>query len=57
MPCGLRVFTIVAGACGVLAPFLFTYFVFVLWTIVAGIGFAASRRPAPVVAPLMESLV
>ena len=57
MPRGLRVFTIVAGVCGVLAPFFFTYFVFVLWTIVAGIGFAASRRPAPVVAPLMESLV
>jgi len=56
MPRGLRMFTIVAGVCGVLAPFYFTYFVFVLWTVVAGIAFAASRRPAPVVATLQESL-
>ncbi len=47
MPTWLRVFSVVAGVCGVLAPFYLTYFVFVLWTLTAGITFAATRpRPA-----------
>lgn len=43
MPTWLRVFAAVAGVCGILAPFFFTLFVFVLWTIVAGIVLLAAR--------------
>lgn len=57
MPGWLRGFTVVAGLCGILAPFFFTYFVFVLWTVVAGIAFAAGKSRAGVTAPLPESLV
>lgn len=38
MPRWLRWFTGLAGVCGVLAPFFFTLFVFVLWTVVAGVA-------------------
>jgi hypothetical protein len=41
----LRAFSIVAGICGVLAPFFFTYFVFLLWTVVAGATLAGGRVP------------
>jgi hypothetical protein len=37
MPRWLRGFTIVAGVCGVAAPFFFPYFVFQLWGIVTGV--------------------
>ncbi|HJQ43288.1 MAG TPA: hypothetical protein VJ831_09405 [Jatrophihabitantaceae bacterium] len=43
LPGWLRVFSIIAGICGVLAPFYFTYFVFVLWTVVAGTVLARRR--------------
>ena len=56
MPGWLRVFSVVAGVCGILAPFYFTYFVFVLWTVVAGVTFAASRGRAAVAVP-QKSLV
>jgi len=46
LPGWLRVFAAVAGICGILAPLFFTYFVFVLWTIAAGITLAARRTPA-----------
>ncbi|HET8560796.1 MAG TPA: hypothetical protein VFL69_09790 [Marmoricola sp.] len=46
LPGWLRAFSGIAGACGILAPFFFTYFVFVLWTIVAGVSLLASRRSA-----------
>ena len=46
LPLWLRIFSVVAGLCGVLAPFFFTYFVFVLWTIATGITLLARRRPA-----------
>jgi hypothetical protein len=36
LPGWLRSLSVVAGICGVLAPFFFTYFVFVAWTVVAG---------------------
>lgn len=49
-PGWLRVFSVVAGICGILAPFFFTYFVFVLWTLVAGAAIAA-RRVSPVTPP------
>jgi hypothetical protein len=52
MPGWLRGFSVIAGICGVLAPFFFTYFVFVLWTLVAGttvvLGSGArTRAPSP----------
>jgi hypothetical protein len=46
LPLWLRAFSAVAGLCGLLAPFFFTYFVFVLWTIVTGVTLLARRRPA-----------
>jgi hypothetical protein len=39
----LRVFSAIAGLCGVLAPAYFTYAVFALWTVVAGAVLAAGR--------------
>ena len=56
MPTWLRIFSLVAGICGILAPFFFTYFVFVLWTVVTGITFSAAphgalkatQEPAPI---------
>ena len=50
LPRWLRVFSVVAGVCGVLAPFYFTYMLFVLWTVVAGVTLvvAGRRAPAPV---------
>jgi hypothetical protein len=44
LPGWLRVFSAVAGVCGILAPFFFTYFVFTLWTVAAGITIAVSGR-------------
>jgi hypothetical protein len=44
VPRWMRVFTAVAGVCGILAPFFFTYFVFLLWTLVFG-GTMLARRP------------
>jgi hypothetical protein len=44
LPRWLRIFAAIAGVCGILAPLFFTYFVFVLWTIVAGtVVFRTSR--------------
>lgn len=53
MPTGWRVATVLAGVCGVLAPLFFTYFLFVLWTVAAGLAMMlASRRGAhPTVEP------
>lgn len=36
LPRWLRTLSMIAGVCGVLAPFFFTYFLFVAWTLVAG---------------------
>ena len=36
LPRWLRVFSAVAGVCGILAPFFFTYFLFLLWTVALG---------------------
>jgi hypothetical protein len=49
LPLWLRAFSVVAGLCGVLAPFFFTYFVFVLWTVATGITLLA-RRTSPAAA-------
>ena len=56
-PAWWRVFAVVAGLCGILAPFFFTYFVFVLWTIVTGVVLLARRTPAPAAAAPAPSLV
>ena len=42
MPRWLRRFTVVAGVCGVAAPFFFPYFVFLLWGLVTGVWCLAS---------------
>jgi hypothetical protein len=52
LPRWLREFSIGAGVCGILAPFFFTYFVFVLWTIVAGAALAARRERVETPQPL-----
>ena len=46
LPRGLRAFSAVAGACGILAPLFFTYFLFVIWTLVTGVTILARRRSA-----------
>jgi hypothetical protein len=52
LPWWLRAFSAVAGVCGVLAPFFFTYFVFVLWTVVAGLVLALRRADTPTREPV-----
>ncbi len=54
MPRWLRVFSVVAGVCGVLAPLYFTYPVFLLWTVVVGIALLRSgaRTTVPGPAPV-----
>jgi hypothetical protein len=56
MPGWLRAFTLVAGLCGILAPFFFTYFVYVLWTVVVGL-IVATRRVPQVTSEAAPSLV
>jgi hypothetical protein len=51
LPVWLRAFSVVAGLCGILAPFFFTYFVFVLWTIVTGVVLLTRRASEPVAEP------
>ncbi len=43
LPRWLRVFSAVAGVCGIFAPFFFTFFVYLLWTVVLG-GTLLMRR-------------
>jgi CBS domain containing-hemolysin-like protein len=43
LPAPLRVFTSVAGVCGILGPVFFPLFLFWLWAIVAGAWLAAGR--------------
>lgn len=57
LPGWLRVVSAVAGVCGILAPLFFTYFVFVLWTITAGITLARSARVSDAVGAPQPSLV
>ena len=42
LPRWLRIFSVVAGVCGILAPGFFTLFVFVLWTLVFGVTLTRS---------------
>lgn len=46
LPGWLRVFSAVAGVCGILAPFFFTYLLFAVWTIAAGITLAVRAGDA-----------
>ena len=59
MPTWLRVFSVVAGVCGVLLPFYFTIPVYLLWVLVVGIRavVAGARAGHPAQAQLHESLV
>jgi hypothetical protein len=50
LPRSMRIFTAVAGVCGILAPFFFTYFLYLLWTLVFGAtlltrGSSSERQP------------
>jgi hypothetical protein len=45
LPRWLRIFSAVAGVCGILAPFFFTYFLYLLWTLAFGAALVA-RRPS-----------
>ncbi len=58
MPVWLRVFSVVAGVCGILAPGFFTYFVFVIWTVVfSGWLMTGVRRTTEVAGSAQASLV
>jgi len=58
LPGWLRGFSVIAGACGILAPFFFTYFVFVLWTLTFSVwAIATGRRTGAAAAPVQASLV
>ena len=47
LPGWVRAVTVLAGVCGILAPFFFTYFVYLLWVIAVGIALTASRQRQP----------
>jgi len=44
LPGWVRVVTVLAGVCGVLAPFFVTYFVYLLWVIAVGVALTSSRQ-------------
>jgi hypothetical protein len=56
LPRWLRIFSAVAGVCGILAPFFFTYFVYLLWTLVLGFTWV-SQRSSSSAAQAQPSLV
>lgn len=43
LPRWLRVFSVVAGVCGILAPFYFTFFIYLLWALVLGVVLVSRR--------------
>jgi hypothetical protein len=52
LPRWVRAFSAVAGVCGILAPFFFTFFLYLLWTLVVGAilvtrQISPTRRPEP----------
>jgi hypothetical protein len=56
LPGWLRVFSGIAGVCGILAPLFFTLFIFVLWTLVAGVALTVrSRVPVASAVPVVQS--
>ena len=46
LPRWMRVFSAVAGVCGILAPFFFTFFLYLLWTLVLG-AILVTRQVSP----------
>lgn len=46
LPRWLRIFSVVAGVCGILAPFFFTFFIYLLWTLVVGVTLVSQRTPS-----------
>jgi len=50
LPHWLRIFSVVAGVCGILAPFFFTFFVYLVWVLVLGVTLVA-KRTSPVPQP------
>ena len=52
LPMWLRAFSVLGGVCGILAPFFFTYFVFVIWALVSGVVLVATRSSRPVSEPV-----
>ena len=54
LPGWLRAFSAVAGVCGILAPFYFTFFVYLLWTVVCGMALARSRTPVASSTPVVQ---
>ncbi len=55
-PKALRVFSVLAGICGILAPLFFTYGVYVLWTWVFSAWLIAPRRRPALAAQPQPSL-
>lgn len=55
VPAWLKVFSGIAGVCGILAPLYLTFFVFVLWTIVCGITLARSKVPVVSAEPVIAT--
>jgi hypothetical protein len=55
LPRWLRAFSAVAGVCGILAPFFFTFFVYLLWTLVLGATLVITGR-SPAMQPVPESI-
>ncbi|WP_426516127.1 hypothetical protein ACPPVQ_16000 [Diaminobutyricibacter sp. McL0618] len=53
LPVWLRVVSVIGGVCGILAPFFFTFFLYVLWVVVLGVVILATRRVPAV--PRVES--
>jgi hypothetical protein len=50
LPRWLRIFSTVAGVCGILAPFFFTFFLYLVWVLVFGVALVA-KRTMPVAQP------
>ena len=46
LPRWLRAFSVVAGVCGILAPFFFTFFLYLVWALVLGVAMVSHREPA-----------
>lgn len=54
LPRWLRVFSAVAGVCGILAPLFFPFFVYLVWTVTLGVSLVSARvsSPSPQPAPV-----
>lgn len=46
LPVWLRVFCVVGGVCGILAPFFFTYFIYLLWAVTISVALIITGRAA-----------